>query len=87
LLILFWTPLTVFAGLITNIFYLENISFLQWLSKVPTVITGLITGLLPSLIIVILMALVPIFLKMFAKLAGVVSTGEQQLMVQGWYFW
>lgn len=87
LLIILWTPLTVFAGAITNISYLESISFLAWLSKVPSVIMGLISGLLPSLIILILMALVPIILKQFAKLAGVVSTGEQELMVQGWYFW
>lgn len=86
-LILLWTPLTVFAGAITNIYYLESISFLSWLSAVPSVITGLISGLLPSLIIAILMALVPIFLKMFAKLCGAVSTGEIQLMIQGWYFW
>jgi hypothetical protein len=88
LLIFFWTPITVFAGAISNIFNLaQSISWLQWLLKCPKVIQGLITGLLPAYIIVIIMALVPIILKMFAKLTGVVSTGEQQLMVQGWYFY
>jgi len=87
LLILLWSPLTALAGAISNIYYLESLSWLSWLSAIPSVITGLVSGLLPSLIIVILMALVPMFLKMFAKLAGAASTGEVQLMVQGWYFW
>jgi len=87
LLIILWSPLTALAGAISNIYYLESLSWLSWLNAIPSFITGVVSGLLPSLIISLLMALVPFFLRIFAKLAGAASTGEQQLMVQGWYFW
>lgn len=88
LLIFFWSPITAFVGFISNINYLESYSWLSWVAKIPSAILGVITGLLPSVLLAVVVALVPIIMKQFAKhLAGAISTGEVELMVQAWYFW
>ena len=62
-LIIFWAIPVAVVGVISNVTYLESISFLTWLNKVPKVIMGVITGLLPSVALSILMSLVPIIMR------------------------
>lgn len=64
LMIIFWTPFTVFVGAIANINYLtQKVHFLRFINSIPSVILGVVTGLLPAIILAVLMALVPIFLR------------------------
>ena len=62
-LIIFWAIPVGVVGIISNVNKLKQLSFLQWLDKVPQVIMGLITGLLPSVAMAILMSLVPIIMR------------------------
>jgi hypothetical protein len=62
-LIVFWAIPVAFVGLISNITYLENFTWLKWLQKIPSVIMGVISGLLPSVMLSILMSLVPIVMR------------------------
>jgi hypothetical protein len=62
-LIIFWAIPVAVVGIISNISYLETISFLTWLQKIPSVIMGVVTGLLPSVMLSILMSLVPIVMR------------------------
>jgi hypothetical protein len=62
-LIVFWAIPVAFVGLISNITYLENFTWLKWLHKIPSVIMGVISGLLPSVMLSILMSLVPIVMR------------------------
>jgi hypothetical protein len=62
-MILFWAIPVAFVGLISNVEYLEQISFLTWLKDIPPVIMGVVTGLLPSVMLSILMSLVPIVMR------------------------
>jgi hypothetical protein len=62
-LIVFWAIPVAAVGLVSNVSYLETISFLTWLKKIPTVIMGVVSGLLPSVALSILMSLVPIIMR------------------------
>jgi calcium permeable stress-gated cation channel len=62
-LILFWAIPVGVVGIISNVSYLETISFLTWLTKIPSVIMGVVTGLLPSVMLSILMSLVPVVMR------------------------
>jgi hypothetical protein len=62
-LVVFWAIPVAFVGLISNITYLENFTWLHWLTKIPPTIMGVISGLLPSVMLAILMALVPIIMR------------------------
>jgi calcium permeable stress-gated cation channel len=62
-LIIFWAIPVAVVGIISNISYLETLSFLTWLQKIPSVIMGVVTGLLPSVALSILMSLVPVVMR------------------------
>lgn len=62
-LVIFWAVPVAVVGVISNVSYLETISFLTWLKKVPDVIMGFISGLLPSVALSILMSLVPVVMR------------------------
>ncbi len=62
-LIIFWAIPVGVVGAISNISYLESISFLTWLEKIPSIVMGLIQGLLPSVALAILMSLVPVIMR------------------------
>lgn len=62
-MIIFWAIPVAVVGLISNIQYLETVSFLTWLTKIPTVIMGVVSGLLPSVALAILMSLVPVIMR------------------------
>ncbi|ERT02550.1 uncharacterized protein SPSK_04914 [Sporothrix schenckii 1099-18] len=85
-LIIFWAIPVAVVGVISNVNYLETISFLTWLKKVPQVIMGFITGLLPSVALSILMSLVPVVMRLCARLAGEPSTARVELFTQNAYF-
>lgn len=63
-MIIFWAiPVTV-VGAISNIDSLKKqLTFLKFLDKLPSWLTGVVTGLLPVVALSILMALVPIILR------------------------
>ncbi|KAL2153805.1 hypothetical protein VTH82DRAFT_4961 [Thermothelomyces myriococcoides] len=85
-MILFWAVPVAFVGLVSNINYLQSISFLEWLKDIPDVIMGVVTGLLPSVLLAILMSLVPIVMRLCAKLAGEPSDSRVELFTQNAYF-
>ena len=85
-LIVFWAIPVAGVGIISNVSYLINISFLTWLQKIPSKILGLIGGLLPSVALSILMSLVPIIMRLCAKLSGEPSTARVELFTQNAYF-
>ncbi|KAL1889310.1 phosphate metabolism protein 7 [Sporothrix stenoceras] len=85
-LIIFWAIPVAVVGVISNVTYLESISFLTWLKKVPEVIMGFITGLLPSVALSILMSLVPVIMRLCARLSGEPSSSRVELFTQNAYF-
>ncbi|EPE02241.1 phosphate metabolism protein 7 [Ophiostoma piceae UAMH 11346] len=85
-LIIFWAIPVAVVGLISNVNYLEKISFLTWLQKVPKIIMGFITGLLPSVALSILMSLVPVIMRLCARLSGEPSNSRIELFTQNAYF-
>lgn len=85
-LIIFWAIPVAVVGLISNVNYLETISFLTWLKDVPSVIMGFITGLLPSVALSILMSLVPVIMRLCARLSGEPSNSRVELFTQNAYF-
>lgn len=62
-LIIFWAVPVAVVGVISNIKYLETISFLTWISLIPEIVLGLVSGLLPSVLLSVLMSLVPIIMR------------------------
>ncbi|GAB7355665.1 hypothetical protein MBLNU459_g6375t2 [Dothideomycetes sp. NU459] len=85
LMIIFWAIPVAFVGAISNIGYLETISFLTWIASIPKVILGVITGLLPAVLLAVLMALVPIVLRLLAGLFEPTRSAVE-LKTQSWYF-
>lgn len=85
-LIIFWAIPVAVVGVISNVTYLETLSFLTWLKKIPTIIMGVVTGLLPSVALSILMSLVPIVMRLCAKLSGEPSHSRAELFTQNAYF-
>lgn len=85
-LIVFWAIPVAVVGLISNVSYLEKVSFLTWLKDIPSVIMGVVTGLLPAVALSILMSLVPIVMRFCAKKAGEPSVSRVELFTQNAYF-
>lgn len=85
-LIIFWAIPVAVVGVISNVNYLESISFLSWLKSVPEIIMGFITGLLPSVALSILMSLVPVVMRLCARLSGEPSASRVELFTQNAYF-
>ncbi|KAI4870398.1 DUF221-domain-containing protein [Hypoxylon rubiginosum] len=85
-LIIFWAVPVAVVGVISNIKYLETISFLTWISLIPEIVLGLVSGLLPSVLLSVLMSLVPIIMRLCAKLSGEPSLSRVELFTQNAYF-
>ncbi|KAG9246212.1 hypothetical protein BJ878DRAFT_566011 [Calycina marina] len=85
-LIIFWAIPVAAVGIISNVSYLVNISWLTWLQKIPSSILGVVSGLLPSVALSILMSLVPIIMRICAKLSGEPSSARVELFTQNAYF-
>lgn len=87
LVIIFWTPIILFVGAVTNINYLTNlVPFLSFINSIPKVILGVVTGLLPTIILAVCIILVPIIDRLLAKLAGEPTLSAVELKTQSWYF-
>lgn len=63
LMILLWSPLTAFVGVLSSANYLSSLTPFAWVDRVPAQIVGLITGLVPSVALTLLLSLVPILLR------------------------
>ncbi|CAJ2509331.1 Uu.00g143570.m01.CDS01 [Anthostomella pinea] len=86
LTILFWTPITAFVGALTNINYLtQQVPFLSFITKIPSVILGVVTGLLPTIILSVCVILFPILCRLLAKIAGEPTLSAVELKTQNWY--
>ena len=85
-LIIFWAVPVFFTGLLSQIGYLQTISFLSWLSRLPSVIISIVQGILPPLLLAILLAVLPLILRYLAKLQGVATGAAVELAVQDYYF-
>lgn len=85
-MIIFWAIPVGVVGIISNVSYLENLSFLTWLKQIPDIIMGVVTGLLPSVALAILMSLVPVVMRLCAKLSGEPSYSRIELFTQNSYF-
>lgn len=62
-MIVFWAIPVTFVGLVSSVAFLQEISFLKWIAKIPPPVLGLIGGALPPIALSILMALVPIVMR------------------------
>ncbi|KAH8678707.1 hypothetical protein BGZ60DRAFT_428531 [Tricladium varicosporioides] len=85
-LVVFWAIPVAFVGLVSNVQYLESLSWLHWLTKIPNSIMGVVTGLLPAVMLSILMSLVPVIMRLCAKLSGEPSLARVELFTQNAYF-
>ncbi|KAG6366797.1 hypothetical protein INS49_000977 [Diaporthe citri] len=85
-MIIFWAIPVGVVGIISNVNYLKEISFLTWLKQIPDIIMGVVTGLLPSVALAILMSLVPVVMRLCAKLSGEPSFSRIELFTQNSYF-
>ncbi|KAF7947609.1 hypothetical protein EAE96_008691 [Botrytis aclada] len=85
-LIIFWAIPVAAVGLISNVSYLEQFSWLSWLKDIPSWIMGVISGLLPSVALSILMSLVPVIMRLCARLSGEPTTARVELFTQNAYF-
>ncbi|KAK3687374.1 hypothetical protein B0T22DRAFT_510021 [Podospora appendiculata] len=85
-MIIFWAIPVAVVGTISNVQYLESLSFLTWLNKIPSIIMGVVTGLLPAVALSILMSLVPVIMRLCAKLCGEPSLSRVELFTQNAYF-
>lgn len=86
-LVIFWAIPVAVVGAISNINYLQDqLPWLSFLDKIPSVIMGVITGLLPSVALSILMSLVPVIMRLCAKLSGEPSYSRVELFTQNAYF-
>lgn len=85
-MIIFWAIPVGVVGIISNVSYLENLSFLTWLKQIPDIIMGVVTGLLPSVALAILMSLVPVVMRLCAKMSGEPSFSRIELFTQNSYF-
>lgn len=85
-MIIFWAIPVGVVGIISNVNYLKEISFLTWLKQIPNIIMGVVTGLLPSVALAILMSLVPVVMRLCAKLSGEPSFSRIELFTQNSYF-
>ncbi|KAL1686821.1 hypothetical protein GGG16DRAFT_63488 [Schizophyllum commune] len=66
-LIVFWAIPVAFVGTVSNVSGLcENISWLAWLCKIPSVPLGIIEGFLPPVLLAVLFALLPVILRFLA---------------------
>ncbi|TID06605.1 Uncharacterized protein CH35J_000509 [Colletotrichum higginsianum] len=86
-LIIFWAIPVTLVGIISQVSYLEKVSFLTWLQKIPDVIMGVVSGLLPSVALAVLMSLVPVIMRLCAKLSGEPSDSRVELFTQNAYYW
>lgn len=86
-IVLFWTPIILFIGALTNINYLTNkVHFLSFINDIPGVILGVVTGLLPTIILAVCIILVPIIDRLLAKFGGEPTLSAVELKTQSWYF-
>ncbi|KAL1744955.1 hypothetical protein HDZ31DRAFT_37437 [Schizophyllum fasciatum] len=66
-LIIFWAIPVAFVGTVSNVSGLcDNISWLSWLCKIPTIPLGIIEGVLPPALLAALFALLPMILRFLA---------------------
>lgn len=61
--VIFWSIPTAVIGFLSNIEFLSNIFFLQWLRLLPKVIIGFLQRFVPAIVLTFWMSLVPAMLR------------------------
>jgi hypothetical protein len=75
-MVIFWSLPCALIGMISNVKFLsDEIFFLHWIPKLPSVVLGIIEGLVPALALSLLMSAVPIIMRcMLAPYPPLVSS-------------
>ncbi|KAH8704759.1 hypothetical protein BGW36DRAFT_421350 [Talaromyces proteolyticus] len=82
-----WAIPVAFTGVLSQLSYLEGaVSWLAWLSKLPSWLFSAIQGVLPPLFLAILMALLPLILRFLSKTQGLQTGMSVELTVQNYFF-
>lgn len=85
-IVLLWAIPVTFTGLLSNISYLENVSWLRWVSRIPRWLLSIIQGVLPQALLALLLILLPMMLRLIAKTQGGYTGMAVELSVQSYYF-
>ena len=85
-LVIGWGIPVTFTGLLSQVTYLSNFSWLRWLKRTPTWVLSIIQGVLPQLLLAILLALLPVILRLLAKNQGLQTGMSVELTVQNYFF-
>jgi hypothetical protein len=86
-LIIFWAIPVAFVGLISNLHSLATTAtWLNWIDKIPTVVTGIVSGILPPVLLAVLMMLLPIILRQFAVFEGIPKRTGVELSLMTRFF-
>lgn len=81
-----WALPVGFVATLSQISYLQSISWLAWIGDLPENVLGIVSGVLPPLFLGILMAILPMILRAFARLQGAHTGMEIERKVQAMYF-
>ncbi|KAJ7359243.1 hypothetical protein DFH08DRAFT_769128 [Mycena albidolilacea] len=86
-LIIFWAIPVAFVGLVSNLHSLAaTATWLNWIDKIPTVVTGIVSGILPPVLLAVLMMLLPIILRQFAVFEGIPKRTGVELSLMTRFF-
>ncbi|KAJ7266968.1 hypothetical protein B0H12DRAFT_1179433 [Mycena haematopus] len=86
-LIIFWALPVAFVGLVSNLHSLATTaSWLNWIDKIPSVVTGIVSGILPPVLLAVLMMLLPIILRQFAVFEGIPKRTGVELSLMTRFF-
>lgn len=71
-IVLFWTVVTLVVGFISNLSGTANqISWLNWINSIPTVVVGIIQGILPTVLLAVFNILLVMFLRFLGRFSGI----------------
>jgi len=85
-LLIGWTVPVTFTGLLASASYLNSVSWLNWLTKIPAVLLSVIQGVLPPALLALLLFCLPIILRFLSKTQGDFTGMAVELSVQNYYF-
>ncbi|KAF2709844.1 DUF221-domain-containing protein [Pleomassaria siparia CBS 279.74] len=86
-LIIFWSIPVGLVGAWSNVSYLaENVTWLEWIKKLPDPILGLLTGLLPPLLTSLLAKYVPNIYRYIFQTFGEPTKTSAELKVLKWFY-
>lgn len=85
-LTLLWAFPVTFTGLLSQVSYLRSVSWLRWISTLPTVVLSIVQGALPPALLALLLILLPMVFRFLADQQGVPTGVARELSVQNYFF-